>query len=434
MAFRIDPRRLGLSRRTGRKLPVAVRRQMSAAFATDFSAVRVHEGPQPERLGTIAFAAGADIYFSPGHYDPATEEGLLLLGHELAHVVQQQSWNERRQSRFPHVVLVQDRQLEEEADQMAIGAALRRPVLSPRTAWPRTARRLPRNSLIIQPWTPAPSPLSHQPNQLSRDPYKSCEILSNKKGEESDTGNFTHHTGSDWLDSCTGTLKCYYNQIEIGTLRTVTEGSEKVKPLVKMHLVNSFLHGNANTWQDNWFWGSHDLNKQHNVHEEEAKKFHPATDEKKAEGQKIGSLLLQYETSVVAEKKPTASTLEQFKTQLTNKITKMRNAAAMSYQLDTTAIPDSQFITIGEPRMTVTTFYGLWTAAISKTAYAKVKVKFRYHTTTGWKGDYEKFAEYNDTYQIDIIEGTTKRKVGNVWAELFPPAAVEGRSKRSKLT
>ena len=201
-----------------------------------------------------------------------------------------------------------------------------------------------------------------------------------------------------------------------------------------MHLVNSVLHGNANTWQDNWFWGSHDLNKQHNVHEEEAKKFHPATDEKKAEGHKIGSLLLQYETSVVEAKKPTASTFTEFKTQLTNKITKMRNAAAMSYQLDTTAIPDSQFITIGEPRMTVTTFYGLWTAAISKTAYAKVKVKFRYHTTTGWKGDYEKFAEYNDTYQIDIIEGVTKRKVGNVWAELFPPAAVEGRSKRSKLT
>ena len=75
----------------GRPLPDAVRGKMEAALGADFSNVRVHVGPQAERIGAIAFTLGSDIYFAPGRYQPDTVYGRQLLGHELAHVVQQRA-------------------------------------------------------------------------------------------------------------------------------------------------------------------------------------------------------------------------------------------------------------------------------------------------------------------------------------------------------
>lgn len=52
--------------------------------------MRVHaDSAAAPRLGARAFAAGRDIGFAPGAYAPGTEPGRSLLGHELAHVVQQ---------------------------------------------------------------------------------------------------------------------------------------------------------------------------------------------------------------------------------------------------------------------------------------------------------------------------------------------------------
>jgi hypothetical protein len=84
-------RQLGLAAGGGKPLPEAVRGQMETALAADFSAVRVRVGPQAERIGAIAFTLGSDIYFVPGGYQPDTVHGQQLLGHELAHVVQQRA-------------------------------------------------------------------------------------------------------------------------------------------------------------------------------------------------------------------------------------------------------------------------------------------------------------------------------------------------------
>lgn len=73
----------------GRELPAAVRTKMESAFNADFSAVRVHEGPQASAVGALAFTQGTEIHFAPGQYDPDSQRGQELLGHELAHVVQQ---------------------------------------------------------------------------------------------------------------------------------------------------------------------------------------------------------------------------------------------------------------------------------------------------------------------------------------------------------
>jgi hypothetical protein len=123
-SFAVDPVRLGLGQGRGNPLPDAVRAKMEAAFGTDFSRVRVHEGPQAARIGAIAFTTGHDIYFAPGQYRPETVQGQQLLGHELAHVVQQRQGRVRAPG--SGVSVVQDHALEAEADRLGMRAALQR--------------------------------------------------------------------------------------------------------------------------------------------------------------------------------------------------------------------------------------------------------------------------------------------------------------------
>jgi len=67
---------------------------MEVRFGQDFSAVRVHAGPDAavsaEALAAKAFTIGSDILFGSGEFAPETASGRALLAHELAHVVQQQ--------------------------------------------------------------------------------------------------------------------------------------------------------------------------------------------------------------------------------------------------------------------------------------------------------------------------------------------------------
>ena len=75
----------------GVQLPEGLRSKMESALGADFSAVRVHVGPAAAAVGARAYTQGDDIHFAPGQYDPASESGQQLLGHELAHVVQQRA-------------------------------------------------------------------------------------------------------------------------------------------------------------------------------------------------------------------------------------------------------------------------------------------------------------------------------------------------------
>src|SRR5262245_1015443 len=73
----------------GQSLPDGVRTGMERSFEADFQGVRVHQGAHVEAAGAHAYASGSDLHFAPGRYDPTSAVGLDLLGHELAHVVQQ---------------------------------------------------------------------------------------------------------------------------------------------------------------------------------------------------------------------------------------------------------------------------------------------------------------------------------------------------------
>jgi hypothetical protein len=73
----------------GQAIPPSLRHNMEAAFGHDFSDVRVHHGHEATILGAQSFTHGNDIHFAPGRYDPHSLQGQELIGHELAHVVQQ---------------------------------------------------------------------------------------------------------------------------------------------------------------------------------------------------------------------------------------------------------------------------------------------------------------------------------------------------------
>ncbi|MFM2045320.1 MAG: hypothetical protein RLY86_3896 [Pseudomonadota bacterium] len=120
-SFAVDPQQIGLVRSGGKPLPPSILAKMEAAFGTDFSAVRIHEGPQAARIGALAFTTGTDIYFAPGRYQPETLQGQQLLGHELTHVVQQRQGRVRAPS-GSGLSVVQDAMLEAEADRMGMRA------------------------------------------------------------------------------------------------------------------------------------------------------------------------------------------------------------------------------------------------------------------------------------------------------------------------
>jgi hypothetical protein len=120
-AFRTPEGFLGGQRR-GEALPPAVKQQMEGYFDADFSDVRVHVGPEAGSIGALAFTVGTDLYFAPDQYQPHTQYGRELIGHELTHVVQQRDG--RVGNPFGKgVAVVHDEELEAEADRHGRAAA-----------------------------------------------------------------------------------------------------------------------------------------------------------------------------------------------------------------------------------------------------------------------------------------------------------------------
>lgn len=77
----------------GQPLADEVRLPLEARFGEDFSHVRIHDHAQAHdsarAQGAKAYTHGEDIVFGAQRFDPHQPQGLHLLAHELAHVVQQ---------------------------------------------------------------------------------------------------------------------------------------------------------------------------------------------------------------------------------------------------------------------------------------------------------------------------------------------------------
>ena len=107
---------------TGRPMAADVQASMEDSFQTDFSQVRVHQDGQAESMGAVAFARGNDLHFAAGAYNPGSQSGREVLGHELTHVVQQREGRAGGAQGFGGVINA-DPALEREADDMGARAA-----------------------------------------------------------------------------------------------------------------------------------------------------------------------------------------------------------------------------------------------------------------------------------------------------------------------
>jgi hypothetical protein len=95
---------------------------METAFGADFSDVTVQEDAGLADQEAVAMTTGSRVAFAPGGYDPHSPEGLEVIGHELAHVLQQRS------GRVPGQGVTDDPALEEEAHEAGRRAASGQPV------------------------------------------------------------------------------------------------------------------------------------------------------------------------------------------------------------------------------------------------------------------------------------------------------------------
>lgn len=107
----------------GQALPDATRGKMESFFGRDFSGVRVHEGQQAGALGALAYTEGTNLHFAPGQYQPDSLSGQELIGHELAHVVQQSEGRVSATTQAKGVALNDSPALEAEADSLGARAA-----------------------------------------------------------------------------------------------------------------------------------------------------------------------------------------------------------------------------------------------------------------------------------------------------------------------
>ena len=113
----------------GRPLPDATRVRMERSFNADFSDVRLREGEHVAQMQAQAYADGAELHFAPGQLDPESVGGRELLGHELAHVMQQRAG---RVATPPHKGrVIVDAGLEREADDLGHRAARDEIVVAP---------------------------------------------------------------------------------------------------------------------------------------------------------------------------------------------------------------------------------------------------------------------------------------------------------------
>ncbi|MFN7961471.1 MAG: DUF4157 domain-containing protein [Thermoanaerobaculia bacterium] len=116
------PATVVLARSAGLPLAAEDRGELEELFRADFSHVRVHVDPVVQRLGALAVTSGSNLYFAPGHFLPGSPHGRRLLGHELAHVLQQRAGRVRNP--LPGgLAIVHDEGLEAEAEAFGLRAA-----------------------------------------------------------------------------------------------------------------------------------------------------------------------------------------------------------------------------------------------------------------------------------------------------------------------
>jgi hypothetical protein len=112
---KMAPLQMAKTNHTG--MPDEVKGKMEGAFDADFSDVRVHPNSDlATDIGALAYTQGSDVHFAPGQYNPGDAVGQRIIGHELAHVIQQRDGRVQPTTQALGMPVNDDPGLEGEAD------------------------------------------------------------------------------------------------------------------------------------------------------------------------------------------------------------------------------------------------------------------------------------------------------------------------------
>lgn len=116
----------GLSASGG--LPAELRATLEQALGADLSTVRVSVDSAVGQAGALAWADGEHLHFAPGAWNPESQKGRELIGHEVVHVLQQRGGQGRQGDQGG---MNRDPRLERDADVLGRQAAQGRSVRVP---------------------------------------------------------------------------------------------------------------------------------------------------------------------------------------------------------------------------------------------------------------------------------------------------------------
>jgi hypothetical protein len=362
------------ARRGGQPLPDGTRAAMESALGADFGGVRVHtdreSGALNEALSARAFTTGQDIFFKQGEYAPGSAEGQRLLAHELTHVVQQ------RQVRLKPALQGKGVPIN--------GGALQRDIDLPRAVGQGLIQRALSYATPANPngKTQLDADVKAKVKAVTR--FQQGEAISNAPGAASSTASFTNANDSDQLEN----VDIRWGAKKLGTFKPIgkpssgASGAVSFDPGVKMHLVNSFLHPDANSWAENWVWGHGELNHAHERDiESVSKDYHPSFAKYTlTSGKPIYAL--SYRTEVVANATPTAKTADDLAADIAAKI---NNYVPLNF---TGVQPADVKANVTINGQGLTAYHGRWQTAITNTVASKVTSFARIYGVDG-TGDVE---------------------------------------------
>ncbi len=114
----------GRSSGTTTSMPEDVQAKMENSFGTSFGGVNIHQNDESAtQMGALAYTQGNNVHFAPGQYNPSSQKGQELLGHELTHVVQQREGRVQPTKQGKGMSVNDSPALEHEADVMGKKAA-----------------------------------------------------------------------------------------------------------------------------------------------------------------------------------------------------------------------------------------------------------------------------------------------------------------------
>lgn len=135
------------------KLPIGLQAKAEQVLDADLSDVKISESLKAKEIGALAYTQGNEIIFAPGLYQPETAEGQKLIGHELAHVKQQQKGRVKPTTQAKGLAINDDVGLEMEADHL--GRAVAQAKIPEKKTTAKDLRRKPKGNEVAQFALPA---------------------------------------------------------------------------------------------------------------------------------------------------------------------------------------------------------------------------------------------------------------------------------------